>query len=492
MYNFNIIYKKALFLLLFSFAGKIFPQRNNAKIDSIIKVIDKGYTTGNFDKQLIFKNTTDLYYLSEEVGFIEGKERSIVEEANIYCNEGNFEVALKKISEGINIAVSRNNYNSLCHLLLIYQRLLLQLREITRAKQISLQMDDYNKLVNKTDQREINKIYILLAKAEVLVNNEGLAKDMAPVLSYKKQAYAEAIKIKNTNKYKKYTLIYALESLAWSVALAEKTDEARKYSTEIDRLLKNYPNEDLILQNLIIKGAIENVSENFKPAIKYFSLVISKAKESNKTYQLYEVYPMISASYGQLKDFENATIYSWRGKHLADSINIVREKIKNSDFINKIDVKLSSKKDRKFPGAIVWAVFAGILLIGIYLFYKRKKSYVVPNHNNASASAEEKLAIKERELSKMLVELAKTDIKAFYLEFQKGYPAFYQSLKEKYPKLNVPDLNFCVLMRMNFETKQIAVLTNSTLRSVESRRYRIMKKMDLKSQNDLFILLSKL
>ena len=177
---------------------------------------------------------------------------------------------------------------------------------------------------------------------------------------------------------------------------------------------------------------------------------------------------------------------------MADSINIVREKIKNSDFINKIDVKLSSKKDRKFPGAIVWAVFAGILLIGIYLFYKRKKSYVVPNHNNASASAEEKLAIKERELSKMLVELAKTDIKAFYLEFQKGYPAFYQSLKEKYPKLNVPDLNFCVLMRMNFETKQIAVLTNSTLRSVESRRYRIMKKMDLKSQNDLFILLSKL
>ncbi|GAA4154287.1 hypothetical protein GCM10022217_11130 [Chryseobacterium ginsenosidimutans] len=492
MYNFNIIYRKALFILLFSLASKVFSQRNNAKIDSIIKIIDKGCITGNLDKQMIFKNTTDLYYLSEEAGFIEGKERSIVEEANIYCNEGNFEMALKKINEGINIAMSTNNYNTLCHLLLIYQRLLLQLREITRAKQISLQIDDYNKLVSKTDQKEINRVYILLAKAEVLVNNEGLAKDMAPVLSYKKQAYAEAIKIKNSNKYKKYTLIYALESLAWSTALAEKTDEARKYSAEIDRFLKNYPNEDLILQNLIIKGAIENVSENFQPAIKYLSEAISKAKQSNKVYILYEVYPMISASYGQLKDFENATIYSWKGKHLADSINIVREKIKNSDFINKINVKLSSKKDQEFPNAIVWAIFTGLLSIGIYLFYKRKKNDVVSNHNSTSVSIEEKLASKERELSKMLVELAKTDIKAFYFEFQKNYPTFYQSLKEKYPELNVPDLNFCVLMRMNFETKQIAVLTNSTLRSVESRRYRIMKKMNLKSQNDLYILLSKL
>ena len=98
----------------------------------------------------------------------------------------------------------------------------------------------------------------------------------------------------------------------------------------------------------------------------------------------------------------------------------------------------------------------------------------------------------ELEVTKKLVNLAKSDINVFCIEFQKNYPTFYQSLKEKYPELNISDINFCALIKMNFEIKQISVYTNSTIRSVESRRFRIMKKMQLKSQSELYIILSKL
>jgi TPR repeat protein len=493
MYNFTICRVVLFIVIFFSFHYR-FALASESKIDSLTRLIDRGYLTGNFNQQITLKNTTDLYYLSQEAGFIPGKVRSIVEEANMYCNNADFESALKKINEGIDLAKSQNDKNTLCRLSLIYQRLLVQLGDFFNAKQILIQSENYNKFVDNSDEKKINTIFILLSKAELLVNNEGISKNMASVLSYKKQAYSEALSLEDSNIYKKFTLIYALESLAWSTALAEDITSARKYITKIDELLASYPNEDFMLRNLIIKGAVENVAENYHPAIKYLSEAISKAKQSHKVYILYEIYPMISASYGQLKDFENATIYSWRQKHLADSIGIVKEKVKNSSLVSTINLKISEpEKSNKsiYPVLIIVAIF---LLIGGYVLYNKTQSRPVKKKDASKViknAYTETSADRQLEISKKLVNLAKADINVFYIEFQKVYPTFYQSLKEKYD-LNISDLNFCTLIKMNFEIKQIAVYTNSTLRSVESRRYRIMKKMNLKSQNDLYILLSKL
>ena len=501
MFN-SKIYRTVLFLILFFSGYTIFAQKSNAKIDSITKIIDRGYYTGNFNHQTTLKNTTELYYLSQEAGFIHGKLRSIVEEANIYCSNADFESALKKINEGIDLAKSENDYNILFHLSIVYQRLVLQLGDSTRAKQILAQSESYNKLVDNNNEKQINAIFILLSKAELLVNNEGLTKNMAPVLAYKKEAYSRALKLHNSNKYKKFIVIYTLESLAWSTALAEDIPNARKYASEIDDLLKTYPNEDLILQNLIIKGAIENIAENYYFAIKYLSAAISRAKENHNVYKLYEVYPMISASYGQLKDFENATIYSWRHKYLEDSISIVKEKIRNSEINNKINIKINNPKKnaaKDFSAILATALILLILLIAGYLFYKKNKKKLIHQVSKKDARDEKNTITDttipsdtELEVVKKLVDLAKSDINVFYVEFQKNYPTFYHSLKKKHPELNISDINFCALIKMNFEIKQISVYTNSTIRSVESRRYRIIKKMQLKSQSELYIILSEL
>lgn len=80
----------------------------------------------------------------------------------------------------------------------------------------------------------------------------------------------------------------------------------------------------------------------------------------------------------------------------------------------------------------------------------------------------------------------------FYIEFQKTYPSFHESLKAKYPELNISDINFCSLIRMNLRVKEISVYTKSNVRSVESRLYRIMKKMKLDSQKNLYFTISML
>jgi len=56
---------------------------------------------------------------------------------------------------------------------------------------------------------------------------------------------------------------------------------------------------------------------------------------------------------------------------------------------------------------------------------------------------------------------------------------FLTKVKEAYPKMTPNDLRFCAYLRLNLTSKEIAPLLNISLRSVETRRYRLRKRMGL-------------
>lgn len=60
---------------------------------------------------------------------------------------------------------------------------------------------------------------------------------------------------------------------------------------------------------------------------------------------------------------------------------------------------------------------------------------------------------------------------------------FFKKIKEEHPELNKSEIIICYYLFMGFTNKEIAVFLNATIRSVESRRYRISKKMNLSIKN---------
>ncbi|WP_298553476.1 hypothetical protein [uncultured Algibacter sp.] len=56
---------------------------------------------------------------------------------------------------------------------------------------------------------------------------------------------------------------------------------------------------------------------------------------------------------------------------------------------------------------------------------------------------------------------------------------FFTQIEEKYPQLNKSEIIICYYLFMGFTNKEIAVFLNATVRSVESKRYRISKKINL-------------
>jgi DNA-binding CsgD family transcriptional regulator len=62
---------------------------------------------------------------------------------------------------------------------------------------------------------------------------------------------------------------------------------------------------------------------------------------------------------------------------------------------------------------------------------------------------------------------------------------FFKIIKELHPSLTSNDLRLCAYLRLNLSSKEIAPLLNISVRSVEIKRYRLRKKMDLSHDQGL-------
>ena len=77
------------------------------------------------------------------------------------------------------------------------------------------------------------------------------------------------------------------------------------------------------------------------------------------------------------------------------------------------------------------------------------------------------------------------DWKLFEEAFNNADKEFLNKIKNKHPNLTPNDLKLCAYLRLNLSSKEIAPLLNISHRSVEVKRYRLRKKMELAHESSL-------
>ena len=75
--------------------------------------------------------------------------------------------------------------------------------------------------------------------------------------------------------------------------------------------------------------------------------------------------------------------------------------------------------------------------------------------------------------------------KVFREAFDSVDKDFLKRVKQVHSSLTPNDLRLCAYLRMNLSSKEIAPLLNISVRSVEIKRYRLRKKMDLPHEQGL-------
>lgn len=75
--------------------------------------------------------------------------------------------------------------------------------------------------------------------------------------------------------------------------------------------------------------------------------------------------------------------------------------------------------------------------------------------------------------------------KVFQEAFDSVDKDFLKRIKQLHPNLTANDLRLCAYLRMNLSSKEIAPLLNISVRSIEIKRYRLRKKLDLEHEKGL-------
>ena len=73
----------------------------------------------------------------------------------------------------------------------------------------------------------------------------------------------------------------------------------------------------------------------------------------------------------------------------------------------------------------------------------------------------------------------------FEQAFNNADKDFLEKIKKSHPDLTPNDLRFCAYLRLNLSSKEIAPLLNISTKSVETKRYRLRKKLGLEHNSGL-------
>lgn len=133
--------------------------------------------------------------------------------------------------------------------------------------------------------------------------------------------------------------------------------------------------------------------------------------------------------------------------------------------------------------------------------YKKKELasqmiYVLEKNEFIASIAKKLLALKpglgkenQSELQRIINELNQNSSSKiwdeFEIRFKEVHAAFYDNLNALYPDLTPNEIKICAFLRLNMSTKEISAITHQTVKSINMARFRLRKKLNIETEENL-------
>lgn len=271
--------------------------------------------------------------------------------------------------------------------------------------------------------------------------------------------------------------------------------------------------------------------------------LLLKCNENLKKYKLPEielqVTKMLANFFESNNEFKNSLFYLKRYQLIDDSIASVetnktilelqtkydKEKSENEIIELKQNV-LQERVDRQFY-LYVLSFSILLIIIGIVLFYVQRRKAMLKNMLTKEENKNLKLQVelRERELVNKALQNARINElineigiklralsagfsketkdslksienelksefnnhawKEFETRYEKVHEDFYNKLVHNFPSLSPTEIKICSLIRLNLSTKDISLLTNRGIGTIDNSRSLIRKKLQMESDGNL-------
>jgi tetratricopeptide (TPR) repeat protein len=365
----------------------------------------------------------------------------------------------------------------------------------------------------------------VLEMSAVMANEYTLAKDNKTARKFLNEALRTLPKANDAS----------LESYTYAV-YAEILRSEKKYDSAIYCQRKSIALKELTGDKSRLHDTYGTLGElylergKYQDAIRELSRAIKLARESNSLFFEYRWLPKLGTAYSASKNYEMAYKIMARFHELSDSV-LNKEKVK---AIAEMEAKYESEKKQSeietlkieqqlkarvnFGQQIIFGVvIIALILAGLAYYFRAKAkamenkiltekvdaqnrelstiSLLVNKKNEALQSIKAKLSSAATQMNfpgdtvkgvikEIDSEIAfDTEWNTFKFHFEQVHPGFFLNLANAVPALTNKEQRFCAYLKSNLSTKEIAQLTNTTVRGVQQSRYRINQKFEAAQLN---------
>lgn len=334
----------------------------------------------------------------------------------------------------------------------------------------------------------------------------------------------------NLDKYKQvleedaYIYMDATAQLSLAYIEVDSIDKARKYFKEFKTTseIPSAPTSNYKSFNASINTSLADyfLEEQQLDSCKFY---LSQARKEltylDQSYVI-EYYNTCVDLHRIIKDYDMADVY-------LDSLRNYEDEMLQTQLIATTDIsrsmrlsedELKTERTKRKRNVVLVLILLMVLILSsmvYFVFYKKqkKKLHKVSSEVDTLSfvrSNNEQLALKMHGLEEYLKHLKneikdiatensledqKTRIKNLYTDIRVNSSAiidkgeghfdlvndlnsrFFSEISKLHPELNKTEIIICYYVYLEFTNKEISVFLNSSIRSVESRRYRIVKKI---------------
>lgn len=314
-------------------------------------------------------------------------------------------------------------------------------------------------------------------------------------LKYSKIAY-QFSKIYRENKGKRYRIDKNRLSNSYKTSAylggiytdLNKLDSARIYIEEAIQNEKKVDDISLKYITSLYAGRYFRVIRNVEQAQYYLWSAKNIAKNyfKSENYQI-AVGDELNALYESIGQKDSIGYYSnWLVE--IEEVNREQNQTLNDTVDKQNELEKSNIKKETKRLFLILSVSIGVCLLFIFLFlyyYRKHKS-----KNLDKIDIPHQMPVQES-IFKEVIQLAKENSPEFLTRFNEYCPHFSEELLKVSP-LKISEIRFCAYLYLNFSTKEIAEYTFTSVRTVQTKKYNLRKKLNIPADMDIYVWFSKL
>ncbi|WP_160138549.1 LuxR C-terminal-related transcriptional regulator [Chryseobacterium sp. c4a] len=262
-------------------------------------------------------------------------------------------------------------------------------------------------------------------------------------------------------------------------------DSATLYNNKALSLLKK-AEYGTVRQGIIYSFYADLLSKKkeYEKALNFYqkaSDILVKTKRINKLPGLYR---QIAFVYQSLNDRKMEEVYTSKAEDLDQKLKLSGNEAIDLSLSEIIEEKSESNTNLIFIFIGIFALVTGIILFLLIRNRKYKKEDQLSERSSALAFSSKGIISKEDFAE--LLDLAKTNDLKFIKRFEEINPGLFQNILKINSQLTKSELSLCAMIWLGFSSKDIADFTFIQHRSVQTKKGRLRKKLDIPSETDLY------